>query len=431
MAHITIPAGEPLVSYTPGGSSTGPFNVTFPIFSTDDLNVMVNGSLLSSSDWVFTPTDTRTGGYQAGYITLNSATTYQVVIYRDATRSRTSDYASGPLDINTLNTDVDRTVARDQDLRMLIDRALRGPASDPAMDALPDAATRANQYLIFDADGQPTLAAYGVTTTPVSSFMATVLDDLSAGAALTTLGVSSFMQTVLDDADAAAARATLGVVGKVVVRVFTSSGTYTPNADMLYAIIECVGGGGGGGGCANSTAGNQGGAGGGGGGAYARKFVTASDVGASKTVTIGAAGAAGTAGNNNGAAGGDTSVGSLCVAKGGAGGSGAASNNAGAGGAGGTSGSSVGDVVVAGQPGDLSGAASIATVTIPSGRGGNSALELGHGGHAPNSNVNNLTGNPGTGYGGGGAGGKSGNGAGTAAGGAGTAGVVIITEFCK
>ena len=190
MAHITIPAGEPLVSYTPGGSSTGPFNVTFPIFAESDLNVVVNGVLLSSSDWTFTPTDTRTGGHQAGYITLDSATTYEVVIYRDATRSRTSDYASGPLDINTLNTDVDRTVARDQDLKLQIDRTLRSPASEPAMDALPDAATRANQYLIFDADGQPTLAAYGVTTTPVSSFMATVLDDTTAADARTTLGVT-------------------------------------------------------------------------------------------------------------------------------------------------------------------------------------------------------------------------------------------------
>lgn len=192
MAHITIPAGEPLVSYTPGGSSTGPFNVTFPIFSTADLNVMVNGVLLSSSDWTFTPTDTRTGGYQAGYITLDSATTYEVVIYRDTTRSRTSDYASGPLDINTLNTDVDRTVARDQDLKMLLDRSLRQPMSDAAaIGRLPAKASRASAYLAFDANGDPVAITAALSGTPVSSFMATVLDDADAATARATLGVTA------------------------------------------------------------------------------------------------------------------------------------------------------------------------------------------------------------------------------------------------
>lgn len=192
MAHLTIPAGEPWVSYTPGGSSTGPFNVTFPIFSTSDLNVMVDGVLLSSSDWTFTSTDARTGGDQAGYITLDTATTAVVVIYRDTTRSRTSDYASGPLDIDTLNSDVDRTVARDQDLKMLIDRSIRQPMNDAAaIGRLPAKADRASKYLAFDANGDPTAIAYALSTTGVSAFMATVLDDVDAATARTTLGAQA------------------------------------------------------------------------------------------------------------------------------------------------------------------------------------------------------------------------------------------------
>jgi len=232
MAHLTIPAGEPLVSYTPGASSTGPFNVTFPIFSTSDLNVMVNGVLLTSSDWVFTSTDTRTGGYQAGYITLNSATTYTVILYRDTTRSRTSDYASGPLDIDTLNSDVDRTVARDQDLKMLADRTLRQPMNDAAaIGRLPAKADRASKYLAFDANGDPTAIAYAISSTGVSAFMATVLDDVDAAAARTTLGVTIGTNVQAFDADLSelASFSTLAFSGLLSGLTLSNNGTDATN----------------------------------------------------------------------------------------------------------------------------------------------------------------------------------------------------------
>src|SRR5262249_42638257 len=49
------------------------------------------------------------------------------------------------------------------------------------------------------------------------------------------------------------------------VQVFTSSGTYTPSAGLVAALIECVGGGGAGGGVAGPGASNSGVTGGGGG----------------------------------------------------------------------------------------------------------------------------------------------------------------------
>jgi hypothetical protein len=83
-------------------------------------------------------------------------------------------------------------------------------------------------------------------------------------------------------------------------QVFTASGTYTPSAGMVYCIAEAVGGGGGGGGASGNTA--ECGSGGGG-GEYARVLLTAAQVGASKSVTIGAAGAAGNNSGGNGGAG--------------------------------------------------------------------------------------------------------------------------------
>ena len=212
-------------------------------------------------------------------------------------------------------------------------------------------------------------------------------------------------------------------INKVVTQVFTGSGTYTPTLGMVYCIIECVGGGAGGGGEANSTAGNIAGAGGGGGGSYSRLVATAATIGASQTVTIGATAAGGTAGNNNGTAGNDTSVGALCIGKGGSGGGGGAANTAGTAGAGGVAGT--GDFSVPGHSGTLGSSASITTVTLYGSLGGSSGLGFGAG--APPSNTS--TGNAGGLYGGGGSGGYSRNGGGTAAGGDGAQGIVVITEF--
>ena len=66
--------------------------------------------------------------------------------------------------------------------------------------------------------------------------------------------------------------------------VFTTSGTYTPTANMAYCIVEAVGPGGG-----ASDGGN-----GGGGGGYAKAFFTAAQIGSSITVTIGTGGAGST-----------------------------------------------------------------------------------------------------------------------------------------
>ncbi|RWX41668.1 hypothetical protein EHH54_05835 [Rhizobium leguminosarum] len=216
--------------------------------------------------------------------------------------------------------------------------------------------------------------------------------------------------------------------GVAIVRVqkFTSSGTYTPDSKMLYCEIECIGAGGGGGGAISTTAGTVNGAGGGGAGARAVKLATKADIGASKAVTIGAAGTAGAAGNNAGGAGGDTSVGTLCVAKGGSPGSGAAAGAGASAGLGGTAGSSVGDIVAPGQNGVAGRNASIATVFFNAGgAGGNSPY--GAGGPPTATGNGGIAGN---GNGAGGAGGSDINAGGNRAGGVGTAGIVIIKEFC-
>lgn len=205
------------------------------------------------------------------------------------------------------------------------------------------------------------------------------------------------------------------------VQVFTSDGTYTPTSGMVYCMIECTGAGGGGGGTASAAAATLSSGGSGGGGGYSRKLSSASTVGASQTVTIGTGGPGGTAGNNNGTAGGDTSLGAICIGKGGSGGSGGNGSSFSAGGAGGVAGT--GDFSVPGQTGNGWNDQTNTTIPIPT-----SSSVYGY--STPfTSSITPQTGTSGGLYGSGGAGGLSFNANGAAAGGNGANGFIVITEY--
>jgi hypothetical protein len=216
-----------------------------------------------------------------------------------------------------------------------------------------------------------------------------------------------------------------GPSGSVIRTVITGSTTHTKQANTVKLDLETLGGGGGGGGAVVAATAGQAAAGGGGGaGSYSRRLVTAATFGASAvTVTIGAAGSGGSAGNNAGTAGGDTSIGALCIGKGGSAGAGnaGASLNGSNGGAGGVAGT--GDLTGTGMDGQS--AVTYTHVHFP--RGG--STYLGSGGAAPQNGSGKSDGGAGTGYGSGGGGGVAPNGTSNASGGAGRAGIAIITEY--
>ncbi len=215
-------------------------------------------------------------------------------------------------------------------------------------------------------------------------------------------------------------------------QVFTTSGTYTPTAGMLYCDIEVCGGGGGGGGSVATGSSTTAGSGGGGGG-YARGIYSAAAIGASQSVTIGAGGTGGVGG---GAAtnGGTTSVGALLSATGG--GLGISATIA-----------AVVSIGLGSQPGIGTGGD---YQTAGNGSGGGLGVWIstntwafgGFGGGsffgggalvvATTGNIGSgpgVNGNAGSLYGGGGGGAVSGANSNAANGGAGFAGVVIVTEF--
>ena len=143
---------------------------------------------------------------------------------------------------------------------------------------------------------------------------------------------------------------------EIATQVFTATGTYTPNARMIYCHAKLQAAGGGSGGADSGNASNGGVAGGGGGaGEYAEGFFSAATIGASQAVTIGAVGTAGAATGGNGGNAAASSLGSLLTCNGGSGGTGTGNSvtNAPAqfGGGAGGSGGSGGHLRIPGGPG--------------------------------------------------------------------------------
>lgn len=164
-----------------------------------------------------------------------------------------------------------------------------------------------------------------LTITQVLNLLATtkgMLPYLSAASTWSGLGIGSTNQVLSVVAGLPAWATVVSGIGSVTVQLLQTSGTWTVTPGTKFAIGVMVGGGGGSGGTNNSSSS------GGGAGGYAMVLWTAAQLGASQSVTIGAAGAAGAAatsagpGNGStGGTGGTTSVGSLASCTGGAGGS--------------------------------------------------------------------------------------------------------------
>ena len=305
---------------------------------------------------------------------------------------------------------------------------LSGSSAAPAWSTATYPSTTTINRILYSSNnnvvGQITTANSAVLVTDSGGVpsLSTTLPAVNAGSCTCTDPTTSSSASI-DTALSNVAAATSGI-NSVAVQTFTSNGTYTPTSGMSYCIIECWGGGGAGGGLGAGTSGYCNGAAGGGAGGYSRKTASAATIGASQTVTIGTAGSPGAAGNNAGGNGGDTSVGSICIAKGGTGGAGGVSSGVTSGGAGGVAGT--GDLTAVGENGGSNIQIRVTTGAI-SGKGGSTLL--GSGGMSVLNN-NYQNGNAGTGYGTGGSGSGNANGNATStSGGAGQKGYVIITEF--
>lgn len=193
--QATVSTTAPRNDYV-GTGATATYSYTFRIFAATDLRVTtrntagVETTLTYPTDYTVTGVNRASGGtivLTAGNLT----TDYALTIRFDRTPRQSTDLRNqGSFLPQTHEDKFDELTRYAQQHEDVIARSLHLPETEVGTSAatmLPGAASRASQYLAFDASGNP-IAASSVGSTPVSAYMQTVLDDTSAAAARATLG---------------------------------------------------------------------------------------------------------------------------------------------------------------------------------------------------------------------------------------------------
>ncbi len=180
---INLSDNSPRISYTVSqGATQTAFVVPFEFFDDDDLNVYVDGTKKTLTTHYTTADDSgnsaaHTSG-TTGYIhttTGNSVTGASggstVVITRDIDLDRVTDFpTSGPFDVASLNTELDRMIAIAADIDDASNRALILSDFDTTASlTLPDVSTRASKQLGFDASGNLVAEEGKVSTVTISA----------------------------------------------------------------------------------------------------------------------------------------------------------------------------------------------------------------------------------------------------------------------
>ena len=154
---INLSDNNPRVSYTVAqGATQTSFAVPFEFFDNDDLNFYVDGTLktltthytVSGGDGSTGTITTTTGNSVTG---ISGGST--VIVTRSIDLDRTTDFpSSGPFNIASFNTELDRLIAITADLQDDVNRSLKLIDYDSAVDTqMPLLAARKGTVLGFNA----------------------------------------------------------------------------------------------------------------------------------------------------------------------------------------------------------------------------------------------------------------------------------------
>ena len=194
---ITIANNNPRIAYTATASQTA-FTVPFEFFDASDLNVFINETLKT----ITTHYTVSGGNGSTGTVTLTSGATVndKILITRDVTLERTTDFpTSGPFQVASLNTELDKIIAMMADLNDLAGRGIQLADSDSAVSViLPNVTGRAGKVLAFNSSTGAVEAGPTITDTQT---VAQISADISTVAGIqanvtTVAGVSSNVATL-------------------------------------------------------------------------------------------------------------------------------------------------------------------------------------------------------------------------------------------
>lgn len=155
---IDISDNNPFATYSvAAGVTQTSFTVPFEFFDDSDVSVYVDEVLKTiTTDYTVSGGDGSTGT-----ITMSVTGPATVALSRSITIERVTDFTAG-VEINraALNTQLDTLTAIAADIDARVDRSLRLADSDPVTSlTLPNVASRANRLLMFDTEGNATVAS--------------------------------------------------------------------------------------------------------------------------------------------------------------------------------------------------------------------------------------------------------------------------------
>lgn len=232
--HVKITSRPFPLTYTVGATPDDSFDFEGPFWAAEDIIVTVDGVELGQDEFTVAGNflqngELVVGAYGGGTVTLNVAVSNkEVVIDRLVVDTRETDYGTGPFSQNTLNSDLDKLTARDQDIiaRLPVTSGTSLNAGD-VRDIVADfliagtnvTLTRVGTELTVAATAGGGSVAWGDLTGMPAAIDA--IDGLTpaadriayyTGASAAALApLTSFGRSLIDDSDAAAARTTLGV----------------------------------------------------------------------------------------------------------------------------------------------------------------------------------------------------------------------------
>jgi len=238
--HIQVGDISPRAQYSGDGTRTA-FPYPFPIFADDDIEVYEDTSLKTLTiDYTVSDAGQSSGG-EVTFGTAPAASAI-VTLRRNVTIERTSDFQqSGEFRAKVINDELDRMTAEIQQVDEIVSRSLRLKAFDADGDMeLPDRATRANQVLGFDVNGDPV-----ASTTSLANFESSAADAAISAAAALVSELATAADAGATNADAAAAElsridaaASAAMAATAADGVIYNNVTYITNADSPYTLTS-------------------------------------------------------------------------------------------------------------------------------------------------------------------------------------------------